>query len=254
MAQNADVAGRDFTTDNRRGIAGAVTYRPTENVTIKADYSFTHLYGLPDFGVPYNQVERRPVTENDVPRDTYYGIVNRDFTRTNQGLGHARRRVARQRLAQAREPVPSESFAARLHRNHSGESRARTARRVRIRRPPTFFSGYTQLNAQSRYEPVGVQVDQPQATFKFDAGPVRNTAIIRGEFSRERISIDTYSGFTSELTTGPVAFTSSGAPIVSVFDPTHYSLRSGNGEADRQSAQVRREHAGRLPDGYRELR
>ena len=66
--------------------------------------------------------------------------------------------------------------------------------------------------------------DQPQATFSFDTGEIRHTAIVGGEFSNERISIQGYSGLTSELTTGPVAFTSTGAPIVSVFDPPHITV------------------------------
>src|SRR6202012_4498851 len=65
----------------------------------------------------------------------------------------------------------------------------------------TFFSGYTQLNAQSRYQKADVLYDQPQATLRFDLGAFKNTAIVGGEFSNERLSIDTYSGFTSELTT-----------------------------------------------------
>ena len=69
--------------------------------------------------------------------------------------------------------------------------------------------------------------DQPQATFKFDTGEIRHTAIVGGEFSNERISIQGYSGLTSELTTGPVAFTSTGAPIVSVYNPPHILIGSG---------------------------
>src|SRR6202044_3107429 len=38
----------------------------------------------------------------------------------------------------------------------------------------------------------------------------------------KQISIQGYSGLTSELTTGPVAFTSTGAPIVSVLNPPNY--------------------------------
>ena len=226
LIQNADVAGRDFTTDNRRGIAAALTYRPTENVKVVADYSFTHLYGLPDFGVPYNQVEHRPVTENDVPRDTYYGIVNRDFTKTNQSLATLdvewKVNDWLKLENQLRQSHSLLNYIGTIPENPSATGATRP-----FSSTPTFFSGYTQLNAQSRYEPVSVLVDQPQATFRFDTGPLRHTAIVGGEFSRERIAIDTYTGFTSELTTGPVAFTSTGAPIVSVFDPTHYLYGAG---------------------------
>ncbi len=220
MVQDADVVGRDYATDNRNGAAIAVTYRPTENVTVKADYSYTHLYGLPDFGVPYDPAARTPVTESNVPRSTYYGIVNRDFTRSTQHMAtlDAEWRVD-ERITLENKVRYSHSlldYIGTIPENPSANGAT-----APFSSSPTFFSGYTQLNAQSRYEPVMVLADQPQGTFAFDTGPIRHKAVAGGEFSKERIGIDTYTGFTSELTTGPVAFTSAGAPIVSVYDPTH---------------------------------
>jgi catecholate siderophore receptor len=226
LAQNADVAGRDFTTDNRSGIAAAVAYRPLDRLTLRANYSYTYLWGLPDFGVPYDQVIHRPVTEGIVPRNTYYGIVNRDFTKSSQAMGSfdAEWRV--------NDQVTLENKFRQEHSllNYLGtipENPSATGATAPYSSTPTFFSGYTQLNAQSRYEPVQVLADQTQATIKFNAGSMRHTAIVGTEFSSERISIDSYTGFTSELTTGPVAFTSSGAPIVSIYNPTHYLYGSG---------------------------
>ncbi len=90
MVQYADIAGRDFTTDDRWGIAGAVSYHPTEKIKLTANYSHTYLWGLPDFGVPTDQVTREPVTVDGlVPRNTYYGAVNRDFTKSSQDVGTA---------------------------------------------------------------------------------------------------------------------------------------------------------------------
>ncbi len=103
MVQYADVAGRDFTTDNRWGVAGAVAYHPTDNFKLTANYSHTYLWGLPDFGVPTNQVTREPVTESGVPRDTYYGAINRDFTKSTQDIGTTGRRMEGQRSHNARE-------------------------------------------------------------------------------------------------------------------------------------------------------
>lgn len=222
MTQNADVPGRNFATDNRNGIAAAVTFKPSSDVTVKAGYSYTHLWGLPDFGVPYDQVTRGPVTEGIVPRDTYYGAVNRDFTKSTQSMAtlDAQWRV--------NDWVTLENNARASHSllNYIGtiaeNPSATTPATAPYSSTPKFFSGYVQLNAQSRYEPVTVVADQPQAIFKFDTGPVQNTAVLGGEFSSEKISIDSYSGLTSELTTGPVAITSSGAPIVSVYDPINY--------------------------------
>ena len=39
MVQGADVAGRDFTTDDRNGVAGALTFKPIPGFTLMADYS-----------------------------------------------------------------------------------------------------------------------------------------------------------------------------------------------------------------------
>ncbi|WP_158543497.1 TonB-dependent receptor [Dyella solisilvae] len=222
MAQNADVPGRNFSTDNRTGIATAVTFKPTSNFTVKAGYSYTHLWGLPDFGVPYNQVTRQPVTEGDVPRDTFYGAINRDFTKSTQNLGTLDAQW------DVNEAVTLENNARASHSllNYIGTIAENPSATNPVTAPyastPTHFSGYVQLNAQSRYEPVTVLADQPQAIFRFDTGPIKNTAILGGEFSSEKISIDSYTGLTSELTTGPVAITSSGAPIVSVYDPINY--------------------------------
>jgi catecholate siderophore receptor len=226
MVQNAGVAGRYSTTDNRRGIAGALLFTPTDRIKVVADYSFTHLYGLPDFGVPYNQLAKRPVTDGDVPRGQYYGIVNRDFTKTNQALGtlDAEWRV--------NDWMTVENKVRQSHSllNYIGtipENPSATGATAPFSSSATRFSGYTQLNAQSRYEPVSVLLDNPQAIFKFDTGPIRHAAVAGGEFSREKIGIDSYTGFTSELTTGPVAFTSTGAPIVSVYNPTNTLFGTG---------------------------
>jgi catecholate siderophore receptor len=233
MAQGADVAGRDFATDNRWGIAGAVTFRPNDDITLQADYSHTRLWGLPDFGVPYNQVTRRPVTESGVSRDTYYGILNRDFTNAVQDVGtlNAEWRVNDWLTLENRFRASHSllNYIGTLPENPSATGATAPFSSTR-----TFFSGFIQLNAQSRYQTADVLADQPQATFRFATGPIEHTAIVGGEFSNEQVDIDTYTGLTSELATGPVAFASSGAPIVSVFDPIHVlsgltpPMRTGN--------------------------
>ncbi len=220
LVQYANVAGRDFTTDNRWGAAGAVSYHPSANFKITANYSHTYLWGLPDFGVPTNQVTREPVTENGVSRNTFYGAVNRDFTRSTQDVG----------TINAEWKINSHlTLDNKLRASHSllsyvgtiPENPSATGATAPYSSNLNFYSGYVQLNAQSRYEPVNVLNDQPEARITFNTGELRHTAVLGGEFSNERISIQGYSGLTSELTTGPVAFTSSGAPIVSVVNQPH---------------------------------
>ncbi|HTJ02251.1 MAG TPA: TonB-dependent receptor [Methylovirgula sp.] len=222
MIQGANVAGRDFTTDNRNGLAGAVTFQPTPNFVVKGDYSHTYLYGLPDFGVPYDPSAHGPVTSvGIVPRNTYYGIVNRDFTKTMQNIGT---------LDAQYTVTPWLTLENKFRQGYSTlnyigtipENPSATGATAPFSSTPYFFSGFVQLNAQSRYETVNVLEDQPQATFKFNTGPIEHTTILGGEFSGQRVSSDTYTGLTSELATGPAAFASTGAPIVSVTDPTNY--------------------------------
>src|SRR5580698_8849777 len=220
MVQYADVADRRDTTDNRWGLAGNVLYHPTENFKVTANYSHSYLWGIPDFGVPTDQVTREPVTSSDLglQSNTFYGAVNRDFTKATQDIGTL---DAEWKL---NDHVTLENKFRASHSllNYIGtipENPSATGPTAPFSSTLTFFSGYVQLNAQSRYEPVSVINDQPELVFKFDTGEIRHTAIAGGEFSNERISIQGYSGLTSELTTGPVAFTSSGAPIVSVYNP-----------------------------------
>ena len=226
MLQYADVAGRDFTTDNRWGAAGNIVFHPTGNFKVTANYSHTYLWGLPDFGVPTNQVTREPVTESGVPRNTYYGAVNRDFTKSTQDIGT----LDAEWKINDHVTIDNKFRASHSLLNYIGtipENPSASGATAPYSSTLTFFSGYVQLNAQSRYEPVDVVNDQPEAIFKFKTGGIRHTAIVGGEFSNEQISIQGYSGLTSELTTGPVAFTSSGAPIVSVYNPPHYFYGSG---------------------------
>jgi catecholate siderophore receptor len=226
VLQYSKVAGRDYASDNRWGIAAAVTIRPVEGFRIEANYSHTYLWGLPDFGVPYDQVTRQPVTEEGIRRDQYYGIVNRDFTRSTQDLGTVNL------VWDVNDNVTLENNFRASHSllDYLGTTpenpSATNAATAPFSSTATHNSGYVQLNAQSRYAPVTVIADQPQATFKFGSGPVKNTLVVGGEFSSEKISLDSYTGFTSELTTGPVVITSTGAPIVPVNNPTNFLFGS----------------------------
>jgi len=226
LVQYADVAGRDYTTDNRWGLAGALAYHPTNNFKLTANYSHAYLWGLPDFGVPTNQVTREPVTESGVSRDTYYGAVNRDFTKSTQDIGT----IDAEWKLNDHVTLDNKLRASHSLLNYIGtipENPSASGATAPYSSNLNFYSGYVQLNAQSRYEPVDVINDQPEARFIFNTGAIRHAAVLGGEFSNERLSIQGYSGLTSELTTGPVAFTSSGAPIVSVVDPPHYFYGAG---------------------------
>jgi catecholate siderophore receptor len=216
LFQDAGVAGRNDTTDDRNGIAGALTFKPTGSLTVTADYAHSYLGGLPDFGVPYDLSTQRPVTEGVVPRGTYYGIINRDFTKTTQNIGtlDGEYKVSDWLTLtnKIRQGYSILNYIGTIPENPSGPNAAFASTAAK-------FLGLTQLNAQSRFETAAVLADQPEAVAKFVTGPVKHTAVLGGEFSRERISINTYTGLNSEAYGTP--FGSNGSVVTSLFNPTN---------------------------------
>ncbi|WP_368669966.1 TonB-dependent receptor [Beijerinckia sp. L45] len=219
LFQDASVAGRDFTTDNRNGIAGAVTFKGIDNLTVTADYAHTYLSGLPDFGVPYDPVTHRPVTEGVNPRNTYYGILNRDFTKTTQNIGTINGEYKVNDWLtlsnKARQGYSVLNYVGTIPENPSA-----TGLTAPFSSTAANFTGFTQLNAQSRFETSAVLADQTEAIAKFETGPVKHTVVFGTEFSGERISLNSYTGLTSELATGNAP--SPGAPITTVVNPLNY--------------------------------
>jgi catecholate siderophore receptor len=217
LAQGASVAGRDFTTDDRYGGFAAVKWTPTDNFKVLANYIHTDLRGTPDFGVPWDRVNNRPVTESGVPRDTWYGSLNRDFQKVRQDIGTVQGEL-------------------KVNENLTLNNRFRVERSLlsyigTIAEAPNLTTFplakfpnagnplYTQLNAQSRYQITDVVANQSDATFKFDTGPFKHTAIAGAEFSSEQVSIDKYAGLTSEALTQSGLQSSSGAVLVPYNNP-----------------------------------
>jgi catecholate siderophore receptor len=208
MFQNANVAGRDYVFDDRWGGLVAAKWTPSDTVKITANYIHTDLDALPDFGVPYNKPALAPWTDTGVSRNTFYGFVNRDFQKTKQDIGTINGEF------QINDNV---TVSNKLREGRSVLNYIGTLPEQNGNPPPP--QGFVNLNPQSRYQVTDVTADQTDATIKFDTGPIRNTAVIGSEISRERVSIDSYIGLASEAI-GAGAFTGSGALLnVSVFNP-----------------------------------
>lgn len=215
LAQGAGVAGRDYATDDRYGAFGAVKWTPTDNVKVLANYVHTYLDATPDFGVPWDRVNNRPVTESGVPRETWYGAVNRDFQKTTQDIG-----TVQTELDVSQNVTLNNRF--RLQRsiaNYIGTIAEAPNAKTFPTDPNVNNPLYVQLNAQSRYQVTDVIANQSDATFKFDTGGVRHTAILGTEFSRENVSIDKYAGLSSEALTQSGLQSSSGAVLVPYDNP-----------------------------------
>jgi len=207
--QDQKVPGRDFVTDNRAGAALSVVYKPAEPLKISLDYIHTDLWGLPDFGVPYNRFgTNRPFTEGFTNRNLWYGFVNRDFQRIRQDIGTADVEY------QLNDHV---TLSSRFRRQQSLLDYVGT-----LAQGASFASaipgGQVNLSPQSRYQQTAVIASQNDATIKFDTGPVMHTSVVGTEISHEQITRDTYTGLASELFGGG-AFNGGGTTIGGILFP-----------------------------------
>ena len=196
LYQSGGVAGRQYVTDNRWGGHGSVVFKPTENLTLTATFTHTDLSGLPDFGVPYNKIANRPFTEGVIPRYTYYGFINRDFSVARQDIGTVTGEY------KFNENI---SLSTKFRREGALLSYVGT-----LAEGTTFPGLIVSSNPQSRYQTLGVFANQTEAVVKFDTGPVRHTSVVGMEFGHEQVMRDTYSGLASEAT-GAGTFTGAGS-------------------------------------------
>ena len=95
MAHEADVAGRDIIGGDRWGVAPTVTFGL--NGPTKAILSYYHMQSseIPDTGIPFNNpftsgpnlARNGDGTPINVARETWYGLLNRDFRDTKSDIG-----------------------------------------------------------------------------------------------------------------------------------------------------------------------
>jgi catecholate siderophore receptor len=224
MWQNADISERDFTTDNRWGGLAAVKWTPTSQLTVSANYIHTDLTGLPDFGVPYDRVAGAPVTSVGVPRDTYYGFVNRDFQIAQQDIGTINTDYKVNDVVTVSNKFRDEhsllNYIGTIPEQGTGTNGSCNSNGGNFTNPNPA-NWLVCLNPQSRYQVTDVLDDQSLATFKFDSGPVGHTVVTGTEFSREGVSIDTYNGLNSEAV-GAGAFANGTVGPVSVLYPPNF--------------------------------
>ena len=215
LFQDAGVAGRDYIKDDRDGGFVAVKWTPLDTVKLNANYIHTNLHGLPDFGVPYYRpgspapqniypnTAGGPYTDFGVNRNTFYGLVNRDYYSIKQDIGTVGGEVA---------ITPDLTLSNKTRVQRSVLDYIGT-----LPEGPNAALGTVSLNPQSRYQVTENVANQTEATYKFDVGGWKNTALGGAEISREIASIDKYAGLSSEQLPGGT--TSGSIPGVNVFAP-----------------------------------
>jgi catecholate siderophore receptor len=85
MDQHNHVVDRDQVTSNRYGVAPTLAFGVDTPTRLTLSYFKEVENNLPDYGIPF--IDGRPA---DVDRSNYYGLVNYDRTRTNNGIGTIR--------------------------------------------------------------------------------------------------------------------------------------------------------------------
>lgn len=201
LFQDANVAGRNYVTDDRWGGFVSTKWTPTDSIKITTNYVHTDLSGLPDFGVPWYRQGNTPVTEAGIPRQNWYGFVNRDFQTARQDFGT---------LVGEFKLTDSITLTSRTRAEHSLLAYIGTLPNS----PNTTSSNpanWTFTAApQSRNQWVDILANQEEATFKFNTGSVKHNAAVGIEVSNERVGIDRYTGLASEAA-GAGAFNPNGS-------------------------------------------
>ena len=222
MFQDAGVAGRNDTTDDRNGAFLATKWTPSDAVKITTDYIHTDLHGIPDFGVPYYRPGSNgsssqlftttaggPFPSFGSNRDEFYGFVNRDFFHVQQDIGTFNTEI---------HVTPDLIVSDKVRVSQSLNNYIGTIPESPIATNPLSSATFT-ANPQSRYQATAVLANQSEATYKFDTGPFKHTLLGGVEVSQETSSIDKYNGLSSELVTGN-PFTGGGSLSgISVFSP-----------------------------------
>jgi len=218
LFQDANVAGRNYTTDDRDGGFVAIKWSPVDAVKIYANYIHSDLHGLPDFGVPYYRPSLAtraggPFPDFGSPRDNFYGFVNRDFFKVQQDIGTINTVV---------QVSPDLVITDKMRASRSTLNYIGTLPESPVIANPLSASTLT-ANPQSRYQPTDVLANQTEATYKFGLEGWRHTALAGVEISSETSSIDKYAGLSSEALPG--GFSGAGSLAgVSVFNPQYALL------------------------------
>ncbi len=221
LFQDATVAGRNYSKDDRDGQFVAVKWTPLDSVKLWANYIHTNLHGMPDFGVPYyrpgtpapatgfTNTSGGPFTDFGVNRNTFYGLVNRDYYSTKQDIGTFGGELT---------ITPDLTVSNKTRIQRSVQDYIGTLPEAPITVTGNANPQWTlSLNPQSRYQASENVANVTEAVWKTQLGGWKNTLAGGIEYSRELSSIDKYVGLSSEALPGGAA----GGNItrVNIFNP-----------------------------------
>lgn len=188
MYHQNEVAGRDFTEDERWGGLLSAAVRPTENVRIDLDYYRYRRDGMPDNGVPVNPTLGVPFTELGLARDTFYGQLNLDHIVEESDVGTAK-------VTAKVAPGVTVTNITRYGQNLSDyiiTAPRPQAGQDDINGETATGSGIASTGVPNRYTSTELFANQFSVNGKFNTGSVRHEVIAGIDYSNEKIDRDTH--------------------------------------------------------------
>lgn len=211
MAHHNDVPGRNGPEQQRWGVAPSVTFGMGQPTSVTLSYYHLHSDDVPDSGIPYNNPfaasspnahlngNGKPV---DVPRDTFYGLLNRDYQKQDNDIGSLR--------------LQHDFGSGWLLRNTSVYARSSNDY---IWTQPDDSQGNFLLNggvwrrANSRVGHTTSLTNQTDLTGEFTTGALKHSVAVGTELSRETTWRDSYLVGTLNPATGKVLPSQTGSVL-----------------------------------------
>lgn len=220
MSHSSDIPGRDAARVSRWGVAPSVAIGLGTATRVTASWYHLQSDDQPDVGIPYNNAPHttrkdglprvRPTGDGrplDVPRETYYGLLDRDFQKQQNDTGMLR--------------IEHDFSPALKLRNQTRLSRTE---QDFIWTQPDSNLGNTYYNllwrrANTRVGTVDTVANQTDLSGSFRTGAIGHKYVAGVEFSEEKANWDTYKVDTGDRRCGKGAGAASGYNCTTVFDP-----------------------------------
>ncbi len=188
-----DIAGRDFTEDERWGGLLSAAVRPTEDLQITLDYYRFRRDGIPDAGVPVSRLDKVPFTEVGLDRDTFFGQLSLDYIDEESDVGTAK---VKAKLA---EGITLNNIT-RYGENLSGY--IQTAARPSATQ--LDINGDTNTTNPQRLQETAVFANQTSVNLQFGTGLIHHDLVAGIEYSNEKIDRRSHNITTTGTTAVPI--------------------------------------------------
>jgi catecholate siderophore receptor len=183
----ADVAERDHVSNDRWGLAGGLNVQASDQLRFYGDYYHLTTHEVPDWGLPYDVRYNRPFA---VPRQSFYGILARDFRNTFADI---------YTLRGTYDLGGASKIQSVMRYGSTGNAYiASTPENADVSNPnPNLWT--VRANPQQRDAVTTYWANQTDFSTEFSIGGMRHQWVSGVEISRERVRNRAYLNLNTEL-------------------------------------------------------